>query len=399
MDGATREPGEILPTDERRPDDAQPGDAWVRCGHCGVEVEVGAYCSACGAYLSHADRSHAAGRTHAVAASAHEAVHQPALRSTPRPRLEQYRRHLYRWALVAGVLGVVATLLIANAGLATVLAALVVPVIYVASIHHAAVHKSEPLAVLALTVLVGGIVGAGLAVLSRQYLNQLALGQVAAMAQGRPPLSLVLFFGVTLPLVAELLKLAGPLLLRRWPRFRNEVMDGAVFGVASGVGFAAASTLVNYWPIIRGGYAPAGAAGFSDWTATLVGLAILRPLIHGTSSGLIGAAIWAAALRRGHITAPVIVGLGGAVVYSLGELLLLSRGTLAVLTLHSLVLVILLTTLRRTIHEARLLDARALGLQCGTLVCQNCHRSTEARVFCSHCGTALRAQTKQSRAD
>jgi RsiW-degrading membrane proteinase PrsW (M82 family) len=220
---------------------------------------------------------------------------------------------------------------------------------------------------------------------------------MVAMSQGRPPLSLILFLGVSLPLLGELLKQAGPLLLRRWPRFRNEVMDGAVFGVASGVGFAAASTLVNYWPIVRGGYAPTGAAGLSDWTATLVGLAILRPLIHGTTSGLIGAGIWAATLRRGNVALPVLVGLGGAVAYSLGELLLLGRGTLAVLALHGLVLALLLTTLRRTIHDALSLDARAFGLEGGTLVCRSCHRSTDARFFCRHCGTALRAQLKRAR--
>jgi len=97
------------------------------------------------------------------------------------------------------------------------------------------------------------------------------------------------------------------------------------------------------------------------------------------------------------VTLPVLVGLGGAVVYSLGELLLLNRGTLAVLALHALVLALLLTTLRRTIHEALLLDARAFGLTGGTLVCQSCHRVTEARVFCAHCGTALRAQPKGAR--
>ncbi len=302
------------------------------------------------------------------------------------------------WALVAGVLGVVATLLVANAGLATIVAALVVPLVYVAYIHHAEVHEGEPVVVLASTVLVGGVAGAGLALLSRQYLGQLALAQIVAMAQGRPPLSLVLFLGISLPLLGELLKLVGPLLLRRWPHFRNEVMDGAVFGVASGVGFAAVSTLVNYWPVIRGGYAPTGAAGISDWTATLVGLAILRPLVHGTTSGLIGAGIWAAALRRGSVTLPVVVGLGGAVAYSLGELLLLRWGTLAVLALHGLVLVVLLTTLRRTIQEALLLDAGALGLEGGTLLCQSCHRSSGARVLCTHCGTALRALPKRSRA-
>ena len=388
MEGAIQGAGESDQTTRGR----------VACAHCGVEVEDGAFCSACGAHLGHSDQSRAAGRTHAFAANPHEAVHQPTLLSTLLPHLEQYRLHLCRWALVAGVLGVVATLLVGNAGLATVLAALIVPIVYVACVNHADGHQGESFAALALTVLGGGIVGAGLAILSRLYLGQLQLAQIAAMAQGRPPLSLILFLGVTLPLIGEMLKLAGPLLLRRWPRFRNEVMDGAVFGVASGVGFAAASTLVNYWPIVRGGYAPTGAAGLLDWTATLVGLAILRPLIHGTTSGLIGAGIWAARLRRGSVSVPVIVGLGGAVVYSLGELLLLSRGTLAVLALHALVLVILLTTLRRTIHEALPVDARAIGLAGGTLVCQRCHCATEARVFCTHCGTALQAQPKRSRA-
>ena len=278
------------------------------------------------------------------------------------------RSRRYHWALAAGALGVVGTLLVGNAGLATVLAALVVPIVSVALIYH---RTREPALALVAMVLGGGLAGAGLALLTRLYLEQLALAQIVAMAQGGPPLSLVLLLGITLPLLGEMAKLVGPLFLRRWPRFRDEVMDGAVFGVASGVGFAAASTLVNYWPIVRGGYAPTGAAGISDWTATLVGLAILRPLIHGTTSGLIGAAVWAATLRRGNVMLPVVVGLGGAVAYSLGELSLLSRGTLAVVALHGVVLVLLLSMLRRTVHEALLLDARATGRgrACGTLSC------------------------------
>jgi len=192
-------------------------------------------------------------------------------------------------------------------------------------------------------------------------------------------------------------KLAGPLFLRRWPRFRNEVMDGAVFGVAAGVGFAAGSTLVNYWPIIRGGYAPAAGAGLTDWTVTLVGLAVIRPLVQGTTSALIGAGIWAASLRRGDVNLPIAVGFVGTVSYSLGELLLLSRGTLIVLAMQGVVLAVVLTVLRRTIHQALLFDGRALGLDGGRLMCQQCRRSTEARVFCTHCGAALRAQPKRFR--
>ncbi len=154
---------------------------------------------------------------------------------------------------------------------------------------------------------------------------------------------------------------------------------------------------MNYWPIIRDGYAPAAGAGLADWTATLVGLAIVRPLVQGTTSALIGAGIWAASLRRGDTILPITVGFSGAVLYSLGELLLLSRGTLVVLALHGLVLAVLLMVLRRTIHQALLFDGRALGLEGGTLDCPGCHQSTEARVFCTQCGTALRAQPKRFR--
>ena len=73
-------------------------------------------------------------------------------------------------------------------------------------------------------------------------------------------------------------------------------------------------------------------AGFASvMAATLVGLAIIRPLIQGTTSALIGAGIWAAALRRGDVILPVGVGFAAALLYSLGELLLLNRGTLVVL--------------------------------------------------------------------
>jgi len=277
------------------------------------------------------------------------------------------RPRLYQWALAAGALGVVAALVVGTVGLATALAALALPVAGLVYLHRA----GRPLAVLAAAALSGGLAGAGLALLTRLYLEQLPLAQLVALGQGRPPLSLVLLLGITLPLLGDLAKQVGPLLLRRWPRCRDEVLDGVVLGVTSGVGFAAASTLVNYWPIIRDGYAPTGAAGLRDWTATLAGLAVVRPLVHAATGGLIGAGLWASTLRRGRVTLPVIVGLVGGMAYGLGEQLLLRWGTPAVLALHGLVLAVLLTMLRRTIREALLVDTRAAGRgrACGTLSC------------------------------
>jgi RsiW-degrading membrane proteinase PrsW (M82 family) len=254
------------------------------------------------------------------------------------------------WVLAAGLLAVLVALLVANAAIATILAALVVPVVLLVYVRRAGAYGGAPVSDVALIMLGGAVVGGGLAALTRLYVGQLPLAQVAAIAQGRPPASVMLLLGVTVPLVAEVLKLAGPLLLRRRPGFCNDVFGGAVLGAASGVGYAAASTLVNYWPIVRDGHAPMSWAGIVEWTATLLGLTILKPLMHGATSGLIVTGIYAATVRRGGVMVPMLAGMCGAVAYSLGELLLSRYGTLAVLTLHGLLVAIVLTLLRRAIR-------------------------------------------------
>jgi RsiW-degrading membrane proteinase PrsW (M82 family) len=369
----------------------------IECDHCGVEVEAGPFCSACGAHLKHHDQGQARARHHAFAAHPHEAVHYPSILTTILPHLTQISLHKYRWTLLIGAALVILTLMAASVGAAVILAAFVVPLVYVMYIYDVDVHEGEPILVIASTVVIGAIVGALVAVAGRFYVANVALPQMAASLNRTPGIGMLLFLGVAIPIVGELAKLIGPLTLRRWPHFRNEVMDGTVFGVASGVGFASGSTVVNYWPFIVAGYSPAGAAGLSDWTATLLGLALLRPLVHGTTSGLIGSGIWAAYLHRSSVALPIGAGFGGAVAYPLLELFLLQRGTLVVLASHVLLLGVLLILLRRIIHEDLLTDARALGMEGSVLACNNCGRETQARVFCTHCGTALRAQPKRVR--
>lgn len=269
----------------------------------------------------------------------------------------EHRHHPYLLVLAAGVVVVLATLVLANAGLAIVLAALVVPVVggvYVLQMRGAG---RMPVTVMAQSAAIGGLGGVGLALLARLYVEQLGVAQMAAMAEGRLALSLILLLGITVPLLGDLLKLVGPLLLRRRPGVRDQSTDGVVLGIASGIGFAATSTVVNSWPIIVAGYAPTGLAGILDWTATLIGLAVLRPLVNGATSGLIAAGVWAAMLRRGPVTVPVVVGFGGSVIYSLCDFLLLSRGSLAVLALHGVMVAALLMTLRLTIREGVMVGA------------------------------------------
>ena len=266
------------------------------------------------------------------------------------------RLPLYLLALAAGVAAVQATLLLANAGLAIVLAALVVPVVGGAYVLQARGSLGVPIAAVAVSTAIGCAGGTGLALFARLYIEQRGAAQMAAMAEGRYPLSLILLLGVTLPLFGDLLKLAGPLLLRRWPGVRDVVRDGVILGIASGIGFTATSTVINAWPIIEAGYSPTGLLGTLDWMATLIGLSVLRPLVNAATSGLIAAGVWAAMLRRGPVTVPVAVGFGGSIVYSLCDFLFLSRGSLIVLTLHAVMVAALLVTLRRMTQEAGRLD-------------------------------------------
>ncbi|MER3439685.1 MAG: hypothetical protein C4346_19990, partial [Chloroflexota bacterium] len=86
----------------------------------------------------------------------------------------------------------------------------------------------------------------------------------------------VLFVGLLLPLVAELLKLTGPLFLRQQAAFRNEVMDGAILGAASGGGYAVAAAIVYFWPLLQNDPPPGSVA---NWTAALIGVLVVRPAI------------------------------------------------------------------------------------------------------------------------
>jgi hypothetical protein len=228
----------------------------IECDHCGVEVQDGAFCAACGAHLIHHDDERATERRHAFAAHPHEAVHHPAVLTTILPHLTQLRLHKYRWALIGGAGLVMAALMFANAGAAVVLAATIVPLLYVLYIYDADVHEGEPFAVIACTVISGALFGVLVALIGRAYVARVTLLQMGSGMDRPPSLGYLLLFGVALPILGQLAVLAGPLLLRRWPHFRNEVMDGIVFGVAAGVGFAGGSTLVNYWPMVRIDHTP-----------------------------------------------------------------------------------------------------------------------------------------------
>lgn len=63
-----------------------------------------------------------------------------------------------------------------------------------------------------------------------------------------------LIAALLVPIVGELIRQVGPVLLASRPEF-DDLMDGLAFGVISGVAYATADTLVKNWGLLTGGYA------------------------------------------------------------------------------------------------------------------------------------------------
>jgi hypothetical protein len=206
--------------------------------------------------------------------------------------------------------------------------------------------------------------------------------------------------GLVLPLLAEVLKAAGPLYLRQQPRYRNEVMDGATLGAAAGGGYAAAAAILYFWPLIDGSADLGGSV--SGWTASLIAMLVVRPLIACASTGLICAGIWQFTLRPhpNALLVPVGSALVGAVVLAIGSLLIAGQPTVVELIWNVVVLIALLAACRYVLTKALGLDrladrtagrSLAAATPVARITCPTCGNLTRPGSFCTSCGSPLPA--------
>ncbi len=346
----------------------------MTCSHCGATVPEGPYCTRCGAH-----RVKGPLRVHHFAVRPAEHLATPAILSTLLPRLEHERVHLFRWALIGGILLVG---ILAATGLvipAIWVAALLVPSLYVAYLRVADVFADAPVPILLGTVVAGAVVGVALTAIADSIGKSLGAGGVILLATATA-------------VVAELLKPVVPLLfLRR--RFPN-TLDGLVFGVAAGVGYAFAQTVVNLTGSL-------GGVGLrvdpSNWLFTLASAAVLIPLLHGSCSGLVAASLWRP--RGGRDAVLRAVGLPLALVADIcfvaGSEILDDAGLspLFVLLWQALVVAAVLIAIRVLLHAAVLDEGTALGLH--EQRCQHCGATVEAAGFCPQCGVLLAVPTTE----
>jgi hypothetical protein len=306
------------------------------------------------------------------------------------------------WRIVAiGLALVLISMLAGSAGLAILIGIFILPVAILRYLSSVDLFEREPWWGIASPAAAGLFSGLVIGVIGHFIIDRLWIENAplrvgaagfageAADRAGGAPFSVLILSGLLLPAVAEAAKLAGPIFLRQWPSFRNEVMDGITLCAASGGAFAAGTAIVHFWPVITGG--DSVGIGLSEWTGTLLGIAIVRPIIQVATSALLGAAVWRYSMTQSTagLILPVAAGAGGAIFYGLSDIIVQPAGTTVELIWSILIVAVLLYFVRIVIRQARMQDAAALGASGQRTICPNCRQVTPAGAFCANCGAQL----------
>jgi len=368
----------------------------VTCPHCGSSVERRPFCGECGQAID------------SVPTPLPATPRRPwggvrDVRSSLGMLLSRSRRRGIVSIAGAGLILASVALLASEPGIALVIVAGAIATTVVALFRAVDLFEDEPARGIAAAALGGLIAGLIVALLSDILVDQLWLdgatfnvgaggfGGRFAEAAGRPPTSLVLLAGAGIPVLGAALTMLGPLLLRRLPAYRNEVLDGLTLGGGAGAGFAVAGAAVYFFPLITGD--DTAGSTVSEWTATILGVSVVRPLIVTLSASLLGGALWQYGLsRRVRDTLRYAVpGALGVVVFTIVDLLIQPSGTTIELGWLVLSLAMLTLATRGDLAAALAKDRAAFGPGTGRIRCPSCHSITPQGTFCARCGAPLQS--------
>lgn len=305
-------------------------------------------------------------------------------------------------ALTGFAIAVIA-LLANNPGVAIVVASLVIPAVLLTELPRRDLVGPEPrwgsLAVLGWGIAVGIVIATVASAISAEWwvkgaalhVGAAGFGGAAADAAGAPDVGVLLFNGILLPALAVALAAIGAYAMRRYAVYRNEVMDGVTLGVAAGCGLATGSTIIFVWPMLSG--TPVAGDSVADWTALLFGVLVTRPVIFALVVSAVCAGIWHVTLtqRSVDLVLPAVIGLSGAVVFAIGDLLSQPSGTRLELGWHVVVGAALLVAARLVLRRSLAQDRSLVTTTSPRVVCPNCGASTPEGAFCATCGGSLTA--------
>ncbi len=364
------------------------GPPLVTCPHCGSTIPAGKFCGHCGAHLTVGS----ARRMHAFAAVPNQRVAHLSIISTLLPHLPHRRSGPFRVALVAGGALVVMLAAMHLLAPATVAAMCVLPVLYLMYLYEVEVYETEPWLVVGATFVVGALLGIAFSNVAGASLAQLILTDDRESA--------FVLAGVAIPVMAQVLMLAGPLFLYVFrDRFR-EPLDGLAFGAASALGFTLASSLTAFWPLLTG---PLVASGSQlDWAVRLLRAGLLIALINACTTGLITVAVWLHRYDRRRTGRPAKTSILAALLaafgvqVAVGVLGFVVDDLVVDVVIIGVITAAILLYVRAVIHDALLVEGTEHEIG-PDAPCPECHRVVPTMRFCPSCGAARAASSKQGR--
>ncbi len=320
----------------------------------------------------------------------------------------------YRWALGLGILIPVVAGALGFLAFAFVAAALVVPAVYVVYMYDVNQWEDQPVA-----VVVGALGAAAALAVGFTFLwhagilgNDLAPVDIDGTESGIRWTSFLVLV-LLVPIVGEVLKQVGPILLARLPAF-DDMIDGLTFGVAAGAAFAAAETIV----VNRGLFSTFGQVDSPDagfWVSLILSAAVVKPIVYGAATGIAVASFSGLGAGYDGFKPAYYRGLAEALAANIlfqGGLFFAARlegtkGAVVGLVWGGLIAAALVVRLRYLLHYAVLeaaLEASSTGAGLkdaarGTAYCPSCEMPLMAGAsFCVACGTSVRAGSKVTRA-
>lgn len=382
----------------------------MECPQCHASLpEVAHFCHRCGKDIRSADEA----RQRHFAVKPDEPVASFALISTIMPRGAGQHGQAYRIALTVSLVVALLAACFGAVPLAVLVAAFAIPVVYIVYLYDVNVWDDHPVLVTAMAFVLTFVLGLGFTLL---WWQGLATGGPASApasedaALGGFSVTSLLVAAILVPVVGELIRQIGPVFLASRPRY-DDLLDGAGFGIISGVAFATADTLVRHWSLLTGGVAREIDPGL--WMSLIFLEGFVKPLVIGTATGIACAEF--SGLGRGYdgVTPRYIRGVAEAVLANalyFGGIYLfsgLSNNTLSVvlsIVWGLLILGVLMIRMRRILHvallEAALEDAQgqAAGGPVPAESQEFCHQCEMPLLvgasFCSACGASARSRER-----
>ncbi|HET9649561.1 MAG TPA: zinc-ribbon domain-containing protein [Microlunatus sp.] len=381
----------------------------MQCPRCRSQVpDVAHFCQVCGQDLRSDDRS----RRRSFAAKPDEPVASFALISSIMPRgTAGQQPQTYRIAFGIGLVVAVVAAIFGALPIAVLVAAFTIPIVYIVYLYDVNLWEDEPIPVTALAFGLTGLLATLFTLLWTAIVPlTVSLSDVDGFVIGAPTVGTFLIIAVAVPVIGEVIRQIGPLVLASRPRF-DDLMDGLTFGVISGVAYACFDTLVRHWALLTGGIVQVDPG---HWVGLIFLEGFIKPLIMGTATGIACAEF--SGLGRGYdgFTPRYFGGLVAAIVaniaYQSGGYLFSfvgspTLGTTLQILWALIILGALLLRVRVVLHTGLMEAALEQAARAGTAgpsgeidFCAHCEMPLlDHASFCNACGTAVRAQAKAPR--